>query len=91
MPKRKPKKVTILDIVDKVIDSDLPVSTRNRIVTHYLLPGLGTTLAPVQMKDSGVGGVERPTGEEIEIENNPILRDGYKATEELMGGVDDED
>ena len=90
MAKRK-RKATILDIVDKVIDSDLPISTRNAIVKHYLLPGLGTTLAPVQMKETGVGGVGRPNAEEIFIEGNPILKAGEEATEELMGGVKDDE
>lgn len=84
MKKKKTKKLTILDVVDKIIDSDLPLSTRNQIVRHYLLPQLGYTKAVVETDKSPVGTVERPNKEEIEIENNPKLKEEYKDTEKLM-------
>ena len=82
--KSKHKKLTTLDMVSKILDSELPISTKNEIVRHYLLPKLGQTLAPVQMKTSGVSAVGRPSAEEIEIENNPKLKGEYRETTKLM-------
>lgn len=77
-------KQTILGIVDKILDSDLPVSTKNEIAKHFLLPKSGETLAPIETGSTGVSAVDRPTAEEIEIENNPILKAGDKAAEKIM-------
>lgn len=92
--KTKPKaKPTILEIVAKVLDSDLPISTRNAVVRHYLLPQIGFTTAPIENKNtrSSVGAVEHPSAEDVMVENNPKMKAEFEDTERLMGGVDDED
>ena len=91
--KKKTRRVTILDIIDKLLDSDLPVSTRNSVARHYLLPSMGMAKAPIEIKDSGVGFIGRPTAEELEIENNPLRREEELDTERLMnrGKLIDED
>ena len=89
--KTKTKKLTILGIVNKVLDSDLPISTKNEIAKHFLLPKPGETLAPIETGSTGVSAVDRPTAEEIEIENNPVLKAGDKETEKLMGGPKEKD
>ena len=90
MKKRK-SKLTILDVVNQIVNSDLPLSTRNQVARYYLLPQLGYTKAIVENDKSPIGTVERPSAEEIEIEGNPKLKAEYKDTERLMTGKIDED
>lgn len=75
---------TNLEIVKMIVDSDLPISTKNAIVTHYLLPRPGHTLSPVEMEEGKVGSVDRPTAEEIAIEKDPIAKAEFKDTGKLM-------
>ena len=90
--KTKPKqKLTIIDLVSKILDSELPTSTKNEITRYYLLPKLGRTQAIIEDTKSSIGFVERPTAEEIQIENNPKLKAEYKDTEKLMGVEDEEE
>lgn len=88
--KVKPKP-TILEIVAKVLDSDLPISTRNEITRYYMLPKLGMTKAIVEDRKFDVGTVERPDAEEIMIESNPKLKAEYEDTERVMGFKADDD
>ncbi len=89
--KKQKTKPTILEIVAKILDSDLPLSTRNEITRHYLLPKLGRTQAIIENSKSDVGFVERPDAEEVRIESNPKLKAEYEDTERLMGGKTEED
>jgi len=90
--KNKPKqKLTIIDLVSKILDSELPTSTKNEITRYYLLPKLGRTQAIIEDSKSSIGFVERPSAEEIAIENNPRLKEEYKETERVMGEPDEED
>lgn len=83
------KKITLMDLIVKILDSELPTGTKNSIVTHYLLPRLGNTHSVVEtnIKDSNIGGVDRPSAEEIEIENNPRLKAEIEDTVRIMGGA----
>ena len=90
---KKPNgKITILELVAKILESDLPISTRNEVTRHYLLPKLGRTTAIVEEKKFSVGAVSYPTAEDVEIENNPKMKAEFEDTERLMGGKqEDED
>lgn len=88
---KKKEKLSILDVVAKILDSDLPTSTRNEVTRYYMLPRLGRTQAIVENPKMDVGAVERPDSEEIEIENNPKLKAEYEETEKLMRGKEDEE
>jgi len=81
----------IIDLIKLVLASDLPISTKNEVTRRYLLPPLGRTAAIVENIDFEVGAVERPSREEIDIENNPKLKAEYKDTERLMTGKEQED
>jgi len=87
--KQKKRKTTFLEVIDKILDSDLPLSTRNSVVRHYMLPQLGYTKAIIEDNTVDIGTVERPTSEELRIENNPRLKAEEEDTEKLMGGVDE--
>ena len=91
MKGHKPAKPTLLETINKILDSDLPLSTRNEIARYYLLPRLGRTTAIIEDKKTDIGTVERPNAEEVMIENNPKLKAEYKATEEVMTGKTEED
>lgn len=74
-----------IEIVKLVLDSEVPTGTKNEIVRHYFLPRLGSTVAPVEVEtDEEIGSVDRPTAEEVEIENDPVAKAEYKDTEKLM-------
>ena len=76
---------TSLEIVTLVLNSELPIGTKNAVATHYLLPRPGQSLAPIEIEDDNeVGAVDRPTAEEIDLENNPTRKAGDLATEKLM-------
>lgn len=89
--KTKKTKPTILEIVSKILDSDLPLSTRNEITRYYLLPRLGRTQSIIEDRKVDIGSVERPDAEEIAIENNPKLKAEYKDFENLAGVEEVED
>ena len=91
MKVKKVNKPTILEVVSKILDSDLPMSTRNEVIRYYLLPRLGRTQAIIEDDKIEVGTVTRPNAEEVRIENNPRLKAEYKDTERVMGGVEEED
>ena len=88
--KAKKTKLTILEVVSKILDSDLPMSTRNEITRYYLLPRIGMTESIIQNPKIDVGTVERPSAEDIR-DNDPKVRAGDKATEKVMGLKDEED
>ena len=88
---KKKVKPTILETVNKILESDLPLSTRNSIVRYYLLPQLGRTQAIIEGGKIDVGTVTRPDYDEVETENNPRLKAEYKDTEKLMGVKDEDD
>jgi len=75
----------IIDLIKLVLASDLPISTKNEVTRRYLLPPLGRTAAIVEDIDFEVGAVERPSAEEVEIENNPKLKESDKEFERLAG------
>ena len=76
---------THIEIVTLVLGAELPTSTKNEIVRHYFLPRLGATMAPVEIEeDNEIGGVDRPTAEEIEIENDPKMKAEFEDTSRLM-------
>lgn len=81
----------LIDLVKTIINSDLPIGTRTSIVSHYMLPKPGMTRAVIQDSKVDVGTVERPTKEDIEIENNPKLKAEYEDTTKLMAGELDEE
>jgi len=90
--KTKPKaKLTILDLVSKILDSELPLSTKNEITRYYLLPKLGMTKAIIEDTKFEAGVVERPSKEEIDTENNPRLKAADKDFERLTGVVEEDD
>jgi len=84
MKKTRTTKLTVLDVVAKIVDSDLPISTRNEITRHYMLPKLGYTQAIVELNKSPISSVERPDVDEIRIENNPRLKAEDEETEKLL-------
>ncbi len=86
MPKSK-KKTTMIELVLRILESDLPTPTRNAIVQHYLLPKSGYTESPIEMSKGVLGSVGRPSAEEIEIENDPKMKAEYQDTAKLMKQV----
>ncbi len=91
MKSKKTTKATLLEVISKILDSDLPTSTRNEIIRYYMLPRLGRTQAIVQEEKVQIGIVERPSAEEINIENNPKLKAEEEDTTRLMGGSTDDE
>jgi len=84
MKKTRTIKLTVLDVVAKIVDSDLPISTRNEITRHYMLPKLGYTQAIVELNKTPISSVDRPDAEDIRIENSPRLKAEDEETEKLL-------
>ena len=80
----------VIDLIKLILASELPISTKNEVTRRFLLPGLGRTIAPIEDDDFEVGIAERPTKEEIDIENNPKLKAGDKEFERLAGEKEEE-
>lgn len=84
----------LLDLVKTIINSDLPLFTRNAIVSHYMLPKDGARKAPIEDERTVIEGVDRPSREDIEIENNPKMKAEFADTERGLTGhtdLDDDD
>lgn len=90
MKSKKASKPTLLDVISKILDSDLPMSTRNEITRFYMLPRLGRTQAIIQEGKVDIGVVERPNAEEIRIENDPRLKGEEEDTTRLMSNKKDD-
>jgi hypothetical protein len=81
----------LIDLVHGILDSDLPVSTRDKIVRHYMLPKLGYVIAPIEQTKAHITGADRPSLEDIEIENNPKMKEEFADTERGLTGSTDLD
>ena len=93
MKHKSKAKLTIIDLVSKILESDLPISTRNAVVNYYLLPKLGRTQAIIEDPKIEIGGVERPSAQDVR-DMDPRIRAGDKEAEKVMaqpGDLDDDD
>ena len=78
----------VLNMVKMILRSGVSIDRKNQVVRKYLLALPGETKAIIQKPRGGVGSVERPSAEEIEIEENPRLKAEYRDTEKLMRKAD---
>ena len=90
MKTKRKEKLTIIDLVSKILDSELPISTKNEVTRHYLLPKLGYTKAVIENEKVDIGVVERPDAESVRIEDNPKLKAEYADFERLAGVKEEE-
>lgn len=69
---------TILQLVIKIIDSDLPRDTKEEIVRFYTLPRIVTQKPTLELSDdeSEAGMIERPDAKDQWRKNNPQLAEG---------------
>ena len=78
----------IYNLINKVIDSDLPKETRNQIVRFYLLPRLTKVKPQIELpeetKDLGV--VKRPGQHELNRRANPEMAQEEDAIKESLKG-----
>jgi hypothetical protein len=84
----------VIELVKAILESDLPISTRDKIVRHYMLPQLGRTQAIIQDTKAHIEIVNRPSVEDIEIEENPEMKAEFAQTERGLTGhtdLDDEE
>lgn len=89
--KKKKEKLTIMDLVSQIVNSDLPISTRNEITRHYMLPKIGFTQSILENPTIKVEGIDRPDVEEVKELTNKTLRDGNRETEKLMKNLEEDE
>jgi len=90
--KKRTHKITLLELIDKILDSvDLSTVTKERIVRYYMLPQTDNLRSRIEDQGIEIGTVERPTAEEVRIENNPRLKAEFDDTYRVMGGLKEDE
>jgi hypothetical protein len=81
----------IIELLFKIIDSDISKDAKEKILLHYMLPkpkeGYESEMvAPIEkIEDTGrVGTIKRPSKKEIDMRNNPKLKEEFEAMAETL-------
>lgn len=75
----------ILQLIFKVIDSDLPKGTRDEIVRWYTLPRNTAVKSLIEIPDNpGLGTAKRPTPHDLKRRKNPKLAETEDAMKETL-------
>jgi len=76
-----------LEFIKSILDSDLSKQTKEEIVRFYSLPR-NTPIKPAlefDEEESKVGAVDRPSAEDIILNNNPKLKEEQEDMRKLLG------
>lgn len=78
----------IYNLIDKIIDSDLPKETRNQIVRFYMLPRATQLKPQIELPDElkDLGSVKRPDKHALERKADPQMAAEEDATKETLKG-----
>lgn len=82
----------IYNLIDKIIDSDLPKETRNQIVRFYMLPRATQLKPQIELPDEpeNLGTVKRPGEHALKRKADPEMAAEEDATKETLNGVIDD-
>jgi hypothetical protein len=78
-----------LDFIRLILNSELTRPTKEEIVRFFCLPR-NTPIKPsieLDSEDEGVIAVERPSAEDIELENDPKRKEEEEDTRKLLKGA----
>jgi len=77
----------ILELIFKILDSDLPIGTKTEIVKWYTLPrttGLKGLIEIPDEPEEDLGTVKRPTGHDLKRKDNPKFAETEDAMKETF-------
>lgn len=92
-------KQEIIELLNKILDSDLSREAKEKIVLYYMLPSaryadavgenLPTGRAPIEKEEGRVGAIHRPDKKDLDMKNNPALREETEAMKETLDKIPD--
>ena len=75
-----------LEFIKLILNSELSRPTKEEIIRFYTLPRNTNVKPAIEFNtDDDIGAVDRPSAEDIELENNPKLKEEYDDTRKLLG------
>lgn len=86
-------KQDILELLNKILDSnDLSREIKEDLLRYYMLPKPQTEVnysgpAPIEKAESRVGAIHRPDKKDIDMKNNPKLREENEAMKETLDEI----
>lgn len=82
--------MNIQDLLTKILDADINRETKEKIISHWMLPTEASEKAPLQIHkiDTGrVGAVRRPSKEDLKLKRNPKLKEEKEVMEQTIEEV----
>ena len=76
------------DLLTKILDADISRDIKEKILLYWLLPQAEqTNITPIQKSEGKSGAVRRPTKEQLNLRDNPRIKEEKEAMEETLGEV----
>lgn len=88
-------KQEIIELLNKILDSDLSRDAKERIVLYYMLPKTESpytvvgNVAPIEKTEGRVGAIHRPDKKDIDMKNNPKLKEEHEEMKDMLSKIPD--